>query len=247
MTNQNAFKSEKALNNIQVPGMARKGNAGLPTLPKKNEAIVFVDANNWYHNVKLLFKPSKISITKVSNLICNNLKLNLKEIRWYTSIPDIADGEKTYFDHIRFLSDLEKEGIIVISRKLQRLSAKETIKKKRLTIDALELCNNCKPIVEASFLDLSDVKRKEKGIDVWVAIDMVKKAIVDKECDVCILISGDTDFVPAINLIKKAGKEVLSAFVPFGYSSELRNSTPYFIIRKETLTKCFSDYKSKKK
>ncbi len=211
------------------------------------KAIVFVDANNWYHNVKLLFKPSSISIVKISNLICKNLKLDLKEIRWYASIPDIVDGEKDYYDHMSFLALLEKEGVKVITRKLQRLSAKEILKKKRETIDSLDLCDNCKQLIEASFLDLADIKRKEKGIDVWVAIDMIKKSIVDNECDVCILISGDGDFVPAVKLIKESGKEVLSAFVPFGYSSELRNSTSYFIIRKETLTKCFRDYKSKKK
>jgi len=211
------------------------------------EAIVFVDANNWYHNVKLLFRPSSISITKISNLICKNLKLDLKEIRWYASIPDIADGDKTYYDHMNFLALLEKEGVKVITRKLQRLSAKEILKKKRETIDSLDLCDNCKQLIEASFLDLADIKRKEKGIDVWVAIDLIKKSMVDNECDVCILISGDGDFVPAVKLIKEAGKEVLSAFVPFGYSSELRNSTSYFIIRKETLTKCFRDYESKKK
>lgn len=210
----------------------------------KKRAIVFVDANNWYHNVKLLFKPGSISIKKISELICENLKLELKEIRWYASIPDIVDGEKTYFDHMRFLSELEKEGIILIKRKLQRLSSKEIVKKKRTKIDSLDLCDNCKPIIEASFLDLEDIKKKEKGIDVWIAIDMIKKSMVDNECDVCVLISGDTDFVPAVKLIKRAGKDVLSAFVPFGYSSELRNSTPYFIIRKETLTKCFKDYGS---
>lgn len=210
-------------------------------------AIIFVDANNWYHNVKKIFRPSTISIKKVSELICNNLKYNLKEIRWYASIPDIADGEKVYYEHMRFLAELEKEGVKVITRKLQRLSAKEIQKKKRETIDSLDLCKNCKPLIEASFLDLADINRKEKGIDVWLAIDMVKKSIIDKECDVCILISGDTDFVPAIKLIQKAKKEVLSAFVPYGYSNELRNSTSYFILRKETLTKCFRDYESKKK
>ncbi len=46
MVNQNAFKSEKIINNIQVPGMARKGNAGLPIHSKEKRAIVFVDANN---------------------------------------------------------------------------------------------------------------------------------------------------------------------------------------------------------
>ncbi len=210
------------------------------------DAIVFVDANNWYHNVKKIFRPSKISIKKISELICHNLKFNLKEVRWYASIPDIADGEEVYYDHMRFLSSLEKEGIKVITRKLQRLSAKEILKKKKDTIESLDLCKNCKPLIEASFLDLADINRKEKGIDVWLAIDMIKKSIIDKECDVCILISGDTDFVPAVKLIQKAKKEVLSAFVPYGYSNELRNSTSYFIIRKETLIKCFRDYESKK-
>jgi len=210
------------------------------------KAIVFVDANNWYHNVKLLIKPSKVSISKISNLICKNLQLDLVEIRWYASIPDIADGEKEYFDHMHFLNELEKEGIKVITRKLQRISAKEILKKKKETLDALDLCDCCKPIVEAAFLDLASIRRKEKGIDVWVAIDMVKKTIVEQKCDVCILISGDTDFVPAVNLIKENGKEVLSAFVPFGYSSELRKSTDYFIIRKETLDKCLRDSKYKK-
>ena len=211
------------------------------------KAIVFVDANNWYHNVKKIFRPSTISIKKVSELICNNLKYDLKEIRWYASIPDITDGEEVYYEHMRFLSELEKEGIKLITRKLQRLSAKEIIKKKRETIDSLDLCKNCKPLIEASFLDLADISRKEKGVDVWLAIDMVKKSLIDKDCDVCILISGDTDFVPAVKLIQKAKKEVLSAFVPYGYSSELRNSTRYFILIKETLIKCFRDYQSKKK
>jgi|GEM_PF-491755 len=245
MDRQKIYKPESIKNNIKVPGMTCKGNAGLP-IPKNNKVIVFVDANNWYHNVKLLFKPSKISIVKISNLICKNLGLDLKEIRWYISIPDISDGEKEYFEHMRFLNLLEKEGIKVITRKLQRLSSKEILKKKRETIENLDLCKNCKPLIEASFLELADIKRKEKGIDVWVAIDMVKKSIVDKECDVCVLISGDGDFVPAVDLIKKTGKRILSAFVPFGYSTELRNSTEYFIIRKETLAKCFRDFEKKR-
>ena len=241
------FISETTSNSIQIPGMTRKGNAGLPTNRNynKKEVIVFVDVNNWYHNVKKFFKPGEISIKKVSPLICNNLKFNLIEIRWYASVPDIQDGEKIYYKHMRFLSELRKEGIKIITRKLQRLSNKEILKEKRKKMNSLDLCENCKPLIEASFLDLIDISRKEKGIDVWIAIDMIRKSIVEKECDICILISGDTDFVPAVKLIKKAGKQILSAFVPFGYSTELRNSTEYFIIRKETLIKCFKEYKDK--
>ena|SRR3989344_7605244 len=108
--NQNAFIMGNPFNNIQVPSMTLRRNAGLPILHKK--AIVFVDANNWYHNVKKLFRPSEISIVKIANLICNNLKFDLQEIRWYASIPDIEDGEKIYYDHMRFLSELRKETLI---------------------------------------------------------------------------------------------------------------------------------------
>ena len=124
----------------------------------------------------------------------------------------------------------------------------------QLAFSLSEIQNDNAPIgwskyiyVAECLLNNYDIKRKEKGIAVCVEVDMIKKSMVTHECDICILISGDTDFVPAVNLIKKAKKEVLSAFVPFGYSSELRKSTPYFIIRKETLIKCFRDYKKENK
>ncbi|HIH32544.1 TPA: NYN domain-containing protein [Candidatus Woesearchaeota archaeon] len=34
------------------------------------KAIVFVDANNWYHNVKKFFNPGHIDINKVAEYLC---------------------------------------------------------------------------------------------------------------------------------------------------------------------------------
>jgi len=201
-------------------------------------AIFFVDANNWYHNVKKLFNPSHIDITKLAKFLCQVKKYDLLEIRWYASTPSIADGESMYYKHMAFLEALKKEGIKVVTRKLQRLSNKEVIQHKKNIIDNLDLCSNCKPLVKSVFLDLAELKKKEKGIDVWVAIDMINKSIIEKECDVCILISGDADFVPALHLIQNQEKEVLTAMTPFGYSSELIKKFPYFILRKKTLMKC---------
>lgn len=207
------------------------------------KAIVFVDANNWYHNVKKFFEPGEVDITKVAEFLCNVKKYELAQIRWYASTPSIADGESMYYKHMAFLEHLEKKGVKVITRKLQRLSNEEVLKKKRETIENLDLCEHCRPLVESVFLDLANLKKKEKGIDVWVAIDMIKESIIDSNCDVCLLISGDADFVPALNLIKEHGKEVLTAMVPWGYSSELRRTFPFFILRKETLMKCLRSYK----
>ena len=213
-------------------------------MPKK--AIVFVDANNWYHNVKKYFNPGDIDITKLGEFLCKQKDYKLVEIRWYASLPNIQDGEINYYKHMSFLSKLEKNGVKVITRKLQRLSNKETQERQKQTIDGLDLCKVCKPIVESTFLDLSDFKRKEKGIDVWIAVDIIRKSIIDKECDVCILVSGDADFVPSLEIIKKQKIEILTCMTSMGYSSELINKFPYFILRKETLVHCFRSYKNVK-
>jgi len=209
-------------------------------------AIIFVDANNWYHNIKCYFEPGEVDIIKVVNLICSIKKFDSVEIRWYASIPNIQDGESMYYKHMSFLSNLEKKGIKIITRKLQRLSNKEILDRKKETINNLDLCNTCRPLIESVFLDLADIKKKEKGIDVWIAVDMIKESIIDKNCEACILISGDTDFVPALNVIKKQGREVLTAMVPKGYSSELRQKFPYFILNKEKLINCLRDYENEK-
>ncbi len=211
------------------------------------KAIVFVDANNWYHNVKKFYEPSEIDIKKVAEVLSRIKKYELMQIRWYASIPSIADGERMYYGHMAFLQHLEKKGVKVVTRKLQRLSNEEILKKRRATIDNLDLCKNCRPLVESVFLDLADIKKKEKGIDVWVAIDMIRESVIDKNCDACILISGDADFTPALEIIKSHGIEVLTAMVPWGYSTELRQKFEYFILNQEILKKCLRDYKDDKK
>lgn len=206
------------------------------------KAIIFVDANNWYHNLKGWFKPSDINIKKIKHLIEKEKKLDVQEIKWHVSMPNINDNELVYKRQRSFLGHLEKQGIKIVTRKLQRLSNKEIIKKRRELLGSWDLCEICKPIVEESFLDIQDINQKEKGIDVWIAIDMVKEAL-QEDVDCFILISGDADFVPAFNLIKSIGKEVLSVFIPRGYSNELRQKFQYWILNRDDLKKCLKEYK----
>lgn len=204
------------------------------------KVIVFIDANNWYHNLKYLFKPSSIDIVKLVNDIGKKDNSEIVEIRWYASMPNRKDNEELYKKQRAFLGHLEKQGVKIISRKLQVLSSKGLINERKNTIESWSLCENCKPIIESSFLDIPNQK-KEKGIDVWIAIDMVKEAMREG-VDGCILISGDADFIPAFSLIKEIGKDVLSASVSKGYSNELRQKFPYLILKKDDLNKCFKDY-----
>lgn len=62
--------------------------------------------------------------------------------------------------------------------------------------------------------------------------------VIKKECDVCILISGDADFIPALDLINTCGGKVFSSSLIMGYSSQLREGKyQYKILSREIIKK----------
>ena len=108
-----------------------------------------------------------------------------------------------------FLSSLKKKGINVKTRKLKRIK------------------------------DNGKIIRIEKGVDMLIGTDMVNESLVEKNCECCVLITGDSDFVPVMNLIKKSGKEALSVSVIKGYSRELlQGEFRFWILKKADLRKC---------
>jgi uncharacterized LabA/DUF88 family protein len=63
-----------------------------------------------------------------------------------------------------------------------------------------------------------DNKIREKGVDVQIAIDMVVGAVEDAY-DTAIIVSSDTDLIPAIKYIRSRGKKV--EYVGFSESSSI--------------------------
>ena len=183
----------------------------------KKRAIVFIDGNNWYHGVKsVIRKPRAVQLDKLSALVANRFDLDVVEIRYYNSIPDIELGEDNYYKHMVFLAGLKKKGLIVNTNKLKKIKVN------------------------------GKVVRVEKGIDVMIATDMISKTLVESECDCCVLISGDSDFVPVMRLIKKFGKEVLTASVLRGYARELlQGEFRFWILKKQDVVKSFGGYDGK--
>ena len=178
---------------------------------QKRKAIVFIDGNNWYHNLKsMIGKPKRVNLEKLSKLICNKFNFDLIDIRYYNSIPDIEVGEEKYYKHMVFLDGIKRGGIKVNTRRLK------TIKN-------------------------GDIKFwVEKGIDVMISADMMNFCLIKGLCDVCILVSGDADFLPAMKLIKEQRKEVISVSVSKGYSRDLRSGDfRYMVLKKEDIETCF--------
>ena len=213
--------------------------------PKK-KAILFIDGNNWYHNTKKIIDTKEIDFIKLGNFIANKLDLNISQIRYYNSIPDINENPLLYHKHMEFLLNLEKQGIKVFKRKLQKTSNEEVLKQKQKLLERIDLCKACFPLVKLNcFSCIGNTSKKEKGVDVKIAVDMIRKCLIESECDVCILISGDADFIPAMQTIKDAKKEVITTSIYTGYSRELRaGKFRYLYLSPEDLNKnCMKDYK----
>lgn len=176
-------------------------------------------------------KPSSLDFQKLVNFICKHFDVELKEVRYYNSMPTLRDGKDLYFAHLKFIDDLRKiPKFTVHTRKLQVHSTKELLKEKQELIDSMELCENCKPLVEQNILDtIGNVKMKEKGIDIMLAVDLVESAIKNKS-NVLITFSGDADFTPAMKLSQNYGKEVFSVSLAKGYSRELRENFKFLVL-----------------
>ena len=189
----------------------------------KKRAIVFVDGNNWYHNVKsLVAKPRGISFEKLGRLICERFDLELIEVRYYNSVPDIDLGEENYYKHMVFLAGLKKKGVIVNTRKLKVINSGGNGRS-----------------ADSKLRSKGAKLRVEKGVDVKIAADMIDFSLVKKACDVCILISGDADFLPAMKVIKRQGHEVITTCVGRGYSRDLRSGDfRYVVLKRGDLDRC---------
>lgn len=89
--------------------------------------------------------------------------------------------------------------------------------------------------IKLGYLLLSNGKYHEKGVDVQIAVDLVRGAIKD-EYDRAYVISSDTDLLPAIQTAKEEGKKVIYVgFENFVSRALLKNCSSYIILKKDQL------------
>lgn len=65
---------------------------------------------------------------------------------------------------------------------------------------------------------------EEKGIDVWLALEAYEMASL-KKYDVCVLVTGDGDFVPLVNKLNTLGSRVMLLGWDFTYERDGRTYT----------------------
>lgn len=91
--------------------------------------------------------------------------------------------------------------------------------------------------IRLGYLLFSDGKFHEKGVDVQIAVDMVRGSLKN-EFDDFYLISSDTDLLPAIQIAREEGKKVVYVgFENFVSQALSRNCSSYLILKKDQLLK----------
>jgi len=89
--------------------------------------------------------------------------------------------------------------------------------------------------VKLGYLLMSDGKFHEKGVDVQIAVDIVRGAIKN-EYDICYLISSDTDLLPAILTAKDEKKKIVYVgFENFISRALSKNCSSYVILKKNQI------------
>ena len=87
-----------------------------------------------------------------------------------------------------------------------------------------EECKKC-PMASDGFVKV--VKLEEKRTDVNIASAMLLDAFNDR-ADVFVLVSGDTDFIAPVNIVRKDFKKTVIVFNPRETKSWLRDYASYY-------------------
>lgn len=152
---------------------------------KVKKAVAFFDGQNLYNHAKEAFdiKYPDYDPQKLLAAICEEKSWLVHGVRFYTGIHTSAGNLKWHrFWHNKILA-MERKGVLVTKRVLQYptkrvASSDETIKG----------------------------KAKEKGIDIRLALDMVRMAR-QKQYNVAVLFSQDQDFEEAVKEVKAIAEE----------------------------------------
>lgn len=202
--------------------------------PETKKAVIFIDGQNLYRCAKDTFGHNypNYDVKKIAERICIDQGWQLAQIRFYTGIPDRTDNSYWHNFWSAKLAHLGRTGIHTFSRSL------------RYRNKTVELPDGS----SHSFL-----VGEEKGIDVRIALDVIRLAHRG-DYDVAVIFSQDQDLSEASDEVKVISQEqdrwiqVVSAFPNSPTSSNTRgiNGTQWIKIDRTTYDACLDprDYRS---
>lgn len=198
--------------------------------PHLKRAIAFVDGQNLYHAAKEAFGYTypNYDILKLSQSVCQAKGWDLVQARFYTGIPDVADDPHWHIFWTGKLRSMSWQKVHIFSRRL------------RYRNHRVKMPDG----TEHTFM-----AAEEKGIDVRMAIDIIRMAH-HGEYDVAVIFSQDQDLSEVADEVRVMAAEqnrwikVASAF-PFSsvsHNSRGINKTDWIKIDRAMYDACLDSH-----
>lgn len=203
--------------------------------PERKRAVVFVDGQNLYFGAREAFGYTypNYDVKALAGKLCGQHGWDLIEVHFYTGVPDDADNKRWNRFWTHKLAAMGRQGVHVYSRPLR-------YRNRRIHLpDGSEF----------TFL-----AGEEKGVDVRLAIDVIRKAH-RQELDVALIFSQDQDLSEVAKELRQIAREqrrwikVASAFPRSPTSRNRRgiDQTDWIPIGRDTYDACLDgrDYRAK--
>jgi len=179
---------------------------------EKQRVIVYIDGFNFYYGLKNDPKWKRFYWLDIVSLFEKFMKPNqeLIAVKYFSARP--TDDDKNSRQYAFFQANKENPKFNLI---LGKYLCKDIT------------CFRCGNIIHTF---------EEKETDVRIATQIVADAY-EKNCDIAIIVSADSDMIPAVELAKAAGQKVFIYFPPNHYSSNLAamaNGKPVQMVRYRT-------------
>ena len=202
--------------------------------PTNKKAVAFFDGQNLFYAAKEAFGypyPNYDPLV-LARRICDGKRWSLESVRFYTGVPEVSD--KPFWHHFwnNKLAVMGKKGVQTFRRPLRYRNQ----------------------IVIADGKTVTALVGQEKGVDIRIALDMVRMAH-QKAYDVALIFSQDQDLTEAVEEVKTIAKEQnrwIRAACAFPVSPTYRNrrgidKTDWIAIERPLYEACIdpSDYRSK--
>ena len=187
------------------------------------------------------YPKSEILVSKKKDMTKQKCIILIDGSNFYFKLKDLGLHNLLEFDFSGFAKMLAgKDKVVSITYYVGKIRTDGTEKTQRLFSNQRRLLAHLKKHslkYSLGYLMKSDGKYHEKGVDVNIAVDMLV-ATYENLCDRIILISSDTDLLPAI--IKAKEKEIFIEYVGFSHKPSVAmvaTCSQSRLLRKEDLTK----------
>lgn len=177
---------------------------------QKKRAVVFIDGNNFYYKLKEM-------------IVDKTETLKLLEFN-YRSFAENLVREHALVEARYYIGAVKKQGG-PIKEKSEKLYANQ----QRL-IAKLQQHNI--PVILGNLIQHPDKSFHEKGVDVRMAVEMIRLARENKY-DTAYLLSSDTDLVPAVEEVRSFKKRVVYVGISKGQSFGLTKTSDETILLRD--------------